>query len=314
MSTQQYSARSLLFGGRPFDRREADAAGLSRHRLAQLVQIGLVVRPFYGVYVDASARMDECSRAAAVARVLPAGAVVCRRTAAWLYGVDARGPMDRLETVPLECAVPSGKAPLRHPNLMSYATPLSDRDTTRLDGVPVTTPSRTAVDLARWLPPHMGLAVVDRMLRMGLVEEGELAAHVSRFEGGRWIGRARRTIALADARSESYGESWLRLRVADAGLPAPTPQVVVRDLSGNFIARVDLGDRERRLAIEYDGQEHHSSEADRAHDLRRRQALADAGWRVLVATKSEVLGSSMRLEEALGWAYSMPVLLRRRLW
>lgn len=314
MVPEDCDARAILLDGRPFDKRQAGEAGLSRHRLGKLVRLGLVVQPFYGVYLDALASEDQDCRVACVARVLPVGGVVCRRTAAWLHGIDTFGPGDDRGTVPLECAVVAGRMPLRRRGLLSYATPLADEDVTEVSGVPLTTPTKTAVDLARWLPPHMGLAVVDSMLGRGLVERVRLVAQVERFTGGRWVGRARRTVDLADPRSESYGESWLRLRVVDAGFPMPEPQVVVTDDAGAFIARVDLADRRRRLAIEYDGQEHHSSDDDRRHDDHRRDGLRQVGWRVLVATRNEVLGRSMRLEGALGDAYSMPVMLRRRLW
>lgn len=314
MAAQQLDARPLLLDGRPFDVRDAEAAGLTRHRLTELVRLGLVRQPFRGVYLDHLVADDLASRVACVSKVLPPGGVVCRRTAAWLYHVDTGAPGERGHEVPLECAVPVGAVPLRRPGVLSYATPVAAADVGHVGGVPVTTPTRTAVDLARWLQPHMGLAVVDSMLRRGLVEQAALLAHVDRFTGGRWVARARRTVALADPRSESYGESWLRLRVVDAGFPTPEPQVVVTTSAGVFVARVDLGDKRRRLAIEYDGAEHHSSEADREHDARRRGGLADEGWQVVVATRNEVLGRSMRLEEALGDAYSMPVLLRHRTW
>ena len=314
MTTADLEARSLLLDGRPFSIREAERAGLSRHRLGELVRLGSVVQPFHGVYLDALQPRDQACRVACLTRVLPVGAVVCRRTAAWLSGIDTCGPGENPELVPLECAVATRRVPLRHPGLLSYATPLAEADVTELGGVPVTTLTRTAVDLARWLEPHMGLAVVDAMLGRRLVEQSQLVAHVERFSGGRRVGRARRTIALADPRSESYGESWLRLRVIDAGFPAPEPQVVVTDAAGAFIARVDLADRRRRLAVEYDGQEHHTSAEDCRHDDRRRHSLHRVGWRVIVATGNEVLGRSMRLEEALGEAYSMPVMQRRRLW
>ncbi len=47
-----------------------------------------------------------------------------------------------------------------------------------------------------------------------------------------------------------------------------TGQAVVRDERGRFLARADRADRERRRTLDHDGQEHHSSEADQAHDAR----------------------------------------------
>ena len=269
---------------------------------------------FFGVYVDARTPDELYLRAAAVSLVLPPGAVLARRSAAWLHGIDSRAPSEALQPLPLECVVPAGSTPPRRAGLLSYAATLLPRDTMQLGGVAVTTLTRTAVDLARYLDTYMGLAVVDSMLHRGLVDQRGLAAELPRFTGERWIDRARRVVDLAEPRTESYGESWLRLRVVDAGLPRPRPQVEIHDTHSNFVARADLVDPRRRLAIEYDGQEHHTSETDQAHDLLRRAAMTRAGWRVLVATRNEVLGRSMLLEQALGEAYSLPVLLRRRTW
>ena len=298
--------------GQPFLRRQAEQAGLGS-RLSSMVRSGLLRRPLSGVYVDALVPDTVQTRAACLALVLPCEGVLCRRAAAWLHGIDTHGPGDTTVT-PLECVLPTGLTAVRRPGVLCYTAPLGPDDVTVVSDLPVTTAARTAVDLARWLRPHMGLAAVDLMLGRGLVEQAALADTVERFAGGRWVDRARRTVALAEPASESYGESWLRLRVVDAGFPRPEPQVVIRDGRGRFLARVDLADRERRLALEYDGQEHHSSDADQAHDERRRGALTAEGWTVLVATRNEVLGSSLVLERALGEVYSMPVLLRRRTW
>lgn len=315
MAAQHIEDRiGLLFGGQPFRRGQGMASGLTRGRLGQLIRRGAVRSLFHRVYVDVRVEDDLCLRAAAASLVLPAGAVLARRSAAWLHGIDTRAPSEHQTPLPLECVVPTGVTPPRRAGLLAYAADLQARDTTVVADLPVTTLTRTALDMARYLDTYMGLAVVDAMLHRGLVEQRHLARELTRFAGERWIDRARRVVDHAEPATESYGESWLRLRVVDAGMPRPRPQVEIRDSSGAFVARADLADPRRRLAIEYDGQEHHTCEADQAHDLLRRAAMTDAGWRVLVATRNEVLGRSMLLEQALGEAYSLPVMLRRRTW
>ncbi len=51
------------------------------------------------------------------------------------------------------------------------------------------------------------------------------------------------------------GESWLRLRIVDAGFPRPVVQIEVLDADGRCVYRLDLGWPDRRLAVEYDGQD-----------------------------------------------------------
>ena len=105
------------------------------------------------------------------------------------------------------------------------------------------------------------------------------------------IVQSRDLLRLIDPRAESPGESWLRLRLIDAGFPHPKPQLDVIDHRGRIIARLDLAYPEINLAMEYDGAPYHSHEDDRAHDSSRRDLLTDAyGWRFEPATKDDILG------------------------
>lgn len=81
----------------------------------------------------------------------------------------------------------------------------------------------------------------------------------------------------------------------DAGLPRPTPQFVICDLSGREIYRLDFAWPELRIAVEYDGYEAHEHRAERDElrdrDLRRR------GWIVIRATNSDLTEPSRLLEK-----------------
>ncbi len=81
----------------------------------------------------------------------------------------------------------------------------------------------------------------------------------------------------------------------DAGLPRPTPQYVVYDLSGREIYRLDFAWPELRIAVEYDGYEAHENRAEkdrlRDHDLRRR------GWIVIRATSTDLSEPSRLLDK-----------------
>ena len=45
--------------------------------------------------------------------------------------------------------------------------------------------------------------------------------------------------------------------------------------------------RDWKIVVEYDGEEHHTSPEDRAHDERRRDWLRRRGWIVIVVTKED---------------------------
>jgi hypothetical protein len=285
--------------------------------VAPLVAARCLRHVVWGVYIDARVPDDLVSRARCLAKRLPPGAVISRRTAAWLVGLDTRSPAEKAEKekpLLVECTVPLGQQPVRRPGVRGYAARLDQHDVQELGGLPVTTSERTAVDLLRWSAPHMGLAVVDAMAARALVDPSAVQARVKDFAGDPGVRQARYLAALVEPATESFGESWTRLRIADAGFPRPTAQVVVRWPDGSPRFRLDLAWVEHMVAVEYDGERHHSAGADREHDERRRHVLeTEYGWRVLVAGRGEILGNSLRFERAVGDALSLePQILRRR--
>ncbi len=303
-----------IMDGRPFDRAEARRRGLSRDRVTRLVKEGRLRGVVRGVYVDAAATDDLALRAAGLRLRLPPDAVVCRRTAAWLFGVDGAGPGEDPGALPIECAVPTGRTPVRRPGVIGLAAPPDD-EVVLIDGIPCTTPVRTAVDVLRWCPPHVGLAVADAMAAAGVIGARPVQARVEEFAGAPGVRRARYLAALIEPLAQSKGETWLRLRVVDAGFPRPRAQIPVVPPDGRCLALLDLGWVDELVAVEYDGEEFHSSPQQRAHDRRRREWLEhECGWRVLAVGKGEVLGRSLGLERAVGELLSREPKILRRLW
>lgn len=120
-----------------------------------------------------------------------------------------------------------------------------------VDGVVLTGPARTAVDVAAAGTFAQALAVFDAALARGVTRE-ELAEVL---EQRRRPGHARTRLALqhADGLSANPGESWGRAQIIEAGLPVPRIQVhyVLPDGSDAY---TDY-DWEGRLVGEFDGVE-----------------------------------------------------------
>jgi len=115
------------------------------------------------------------------------------------------------------------------------------------------------------------------MLRLGTFGKVELVHGVPRFRGMRWVTVLRELSNLADGRAESPGESVLRLRWIDLGLPTPQPQVPVT-LPGGRTAYLDLGTERVRFAAEFHGWEWHSSTRQVQHDDDRLALVEAEGW------------------------------------
>lgn len=280
----------------PFTRGEARDLGLRDHQWRELVNDRHVREVYPGLYVDASLADTLPLRLAIAERLLSPSRVVARRTAAWLHGTDALDHRGFPATPPLE--VLTGRQQLRSksPLLHTYvADDLLATDIQIIGALQVTTPLRTAADLMRYAPRPDALVVADAYLHSGLVSHEELRKSLVRWRGRRGIRQAYEIVDLADAGSQSGGESRMRLRVIDLGLPKPELQIPVVDLLGNERYLLDLGYRRWRLGLEYDGEEFHGPE-HAAHDERRRTWIGGRGWTVRAFRKVHIFTTSQAFE------------------
>lgn len=142
----------------------------------------------------------------------------------------------------------------------------------------VTVPLRTVLDISRTTSFRAGLACADSALRDRLVLPADLMAGAARLTN-RGSRAARRVADHADARAGSVLESGLRAIVIELGLTGFVPQLQIDE--GGFRARVDLGDAQRRMALEADSFEHHGHRSALARDCHRYSELSSRGWLVL---------------------------------
>ncbi|GAA1924629.1 hypothetical protein GCM10009737_27970 [Nocardioides lentus] len=254
----------------PFTRAQALACGLGPRRLAGLCDQGLLRRPVRGVYLASEAGDSLRLRARSLSLVVPPDAVVCDRHAGWLLGAEmALAPGEHLALRPVSLFRPSGHGRVRRGLVEGGERNLRPEDVTTVHGVRVTTALRTAHDLGRVRDPRFALPAMDAVARLGHFGLPDLVAGVPRFAGMRWVSTLRAMAPLVDPRAESPPESILRMECLDAGLGFLEPQVEVWE-HGALVARLDLGCADLRLAVEYDGEDWHSSPAQLAHDRARR--------------------------------------------
>lgn len=121
-----------------------------------------------------------------------------------------------------------------------------------VDGVAMTSPARTVVDLARVTPFASAVASADHVLHTGAATRAELASALLEVKGLRGYRAAAQVLAFADAAAESVGESLSRARIHQLGLPAPELQHKFFDANG-YIGRTDFWWMEEELVGEFDG-------------------------------------------------------------
>lgn len=291
---------------KPFTWAHARDAGFTQDHLNELVRTHKVRRVLRGVYQRADQPDTLLGRAQAVILVLQPFVVICDRTAAWLHGVDTFEHRELEILPPLETFVLRGHSRLRRLGCTGGQRDLAARDICVVDGVTVTTTLRTALDLACKLGRRDALAILDGFMRKHGLTRPEMERELVRYRRRRGVVQARELVPMADPRSESVGESWTRLEIIDAGLPAPRPQYWVRRPGGEPI-RLDLAYPLSRVAIEYDGREFHESDERREHDRKRRRWLRDHGWTVIVVDKDSFKGAALD-----GWILELRTALRLR--
>jgi hypothetical protein len=264
----------------------------------------VVRRVLTGVYVRADVPDTVQVRALAASLVISPFSVVCDRTAAWLLGVDVFDYHELEVLPPLETYVLRGHNPTRRNECDGGTRDLLPQDYCEVEGLKVTTPLRTALDLACKLSRRQALAALDAFMRAYGLSHAELRREALRYFRRRGVVQLRQLIPLADPRAESPGESWTRLEIIVAGLPWPELQVWV-EVGGVPIYRLDLAYPHARVAVEYDGREFHESDEDRARDAERRAWLERHGWTVIVVDKD-----SFAPEALSGWLRQLRAALR----
>lgn len=146
---------------------------------------------------------------------------------------------------------------------------------TRVDGVPMTAPALTALDLV----PRLGGEAIDRALRSRRVRIDDLQAALAATSGR--AGNAERRRALLDSRAEpwSAAERIAHRLLRAEGIRGWRSNVPVT--LGGCLYFLDIAFVAVRLAIEIDGRAFHSAASAFEQDRERQNTLVLAGWTVL---------------------------------
>ena len=126
----------------------------------------------------------------------------------------------------------------------------------------------------------------DAFYERKLVTPGRLE-HFLHHHHGAGVRKARRAAHLSRKGSESPRETYVRVMLELAGLPALECNVSYGDDDG-FIARLDLSWSRWKIAIEYDGRQHGLSLAQRERDVRRRERMERLGWVFIIVTAAQL--------------------------
>ena len=269
---------------------ELTDAGFSADRIRTLTRRGDLYQVGRGVYASGTLASEMLAIAdglqllqlAAAVAVTGPGAVVSHESAAYLHSIDL---LSRQDAATLTCPPQRGRN--ARAGIRLHTATLSADHVTAFGRLPVTTPARTVVDLARTLSFRAGVVTTDSALHRQLVTKAELRQVLT--DCRRWPGarQAAAVIDFADGRAESPLESIARIAFNDCGLPPPELQVW---LGGTVepIGRVDFYWKQYRTIAEVDGALKYADPHRARAQLRRDSLFRDEGFEVVHFTWQQI--------------------------
>lgn len=288
------------------------AAGITAAQFRSLTRAGNLVRVRHGVYAtrhavesaSADPRQGHVLRVAGARVSIGRRAVASHQSAALLHGIDLlRNPADGAVWL---TRPPGQKHGQRLDGIHVYSAQLAKKHVTELYGVPVTTATRTVVDLARSLTFMEGVVAIDSALRLGKTTEVGLADVLRSC--ARWPGvdKARRAAGFSSADAGSVLESCARVVFAEAGLPAPVLQAAIATADAEFIGRVDFCWPAYMVIAEADGMAKYDDPRRAREQIVRDIRLRDAGYKVVHFTWKELFGTPSRVIARIRAAFAAP--------
>jgi predicted transcriptional regulator of viral defense system len=256
------------------------ASGWTDRRIAGAIGRGLLTRLAPGVYHLAAMPLDRVALWHAALAATPSGHLA-RRDAAALHGFG-RAPVTAVDvSVPqgASCRTPAGDLVRIH---STRSLPAIDQRVVR--GLRVTSPARTLLDLAARMGTRGLTELTAKALQQRACERADLDEVLARRRNARGRHRLREVLDVlgADGRAaRAEVELVLLAELVAAGLPRPAIAHRVLGRDGRLVAELDLAYPDRRLAIEVDGFEWHSTPARKRADEVRQNALVLLGWSVL---------------------------------
>lgn len=275
-----------------FLRREAEELGYHDQAIASLVKHKVWHRVRRGAYTSTRIweALDDAGRYAlltrAALRQARADVVLSHTSALAEYGV----PLWGCDFGTVHLTRLDARAGRHESGVQQHSGKLLPGEIVHRNRVPVTSGTRTALDMTTTCGTEVSIAVVDALLHAGHTTPELLGNRYALMSQWPNTLHTDLVLRLADGRSESVGETRTRYLCWRQGLPAPIPQVPIFDASGREIARVDLAWPEHGVFLEFDGKVKYEAllkEGERPSDVVVREKMREqliielTGWRCI---------------------------------
>jgi very-short-patch-repair endonuclease len=258
-------------------RRQLLELGVGRGAVEGWVARGQLRRVQWGVYAVGHRPTSRESRWMAAVLSAGPGAVLSHRSAGALWRILS--PMSIPPEVTRATRIQS------RPGLCGHCGVLRPDEITRVDGIPVTTPPRTALDIAAQSTMSQLERALNEMEARGLTDKLSIPDLLERYPRQRGSAKlkailADETVALGVTREELEKRFADVLGSSDLPRPRLNADVAVR---GRFY-EADCLWAEQRLIVELDGRATHGTSRAFENDRERDRLLQSDGWRVVRIT------------------------------
>jgi very-short-patch-repair endonuclease len=234
------------------------AFGLDDAAVRRWSVAGRVHRVHRGVYAVGHRRLSREGRWLAAVLACGPGAVLSHRSGAALWGIRATAAARIDVTVPRDSGRRSTAAIIVH-------RPRRSIEATTHNGIPVTTPTQTLVDLSSVLPRPALERAVEVAETLRLLDVNSLPPRLAQLVGP------------VDNTRSALERRFLAL-CRRARLPLPLVNTQVEGFEVDFCWPPE------RLIVETDGHRHHGTRAAFERDRERDARLTALGWRVVRIT------------------------------
>jgi hypothetical protein len=259
--------------------RQLSALGLARGGVAARARAGRLHRVHRGVYAVGHTVLTVNGRRMAAVLAAGPGAVLSHASAAALWDIRPTS------ATRIDISVRSAGGRAKRPGLRIHRTPtLQTDEITAHQGIRVTSPARTLLDLASSLPRRALERALDEAEIRDLYDRRALEA-VALAHAGEHGARALAEALAQDGDpvlTDSELEEIMLGLCDEQQLERPTPRAWVAGL------RVDFLFAASRLVVETDGYRYHRTRRAFERDRERDAILARAGYRTLRFTHRQL--------------------------
>jgi very-short-patch-repair endonuclease len=282
-------------------RQQLLAAGISARGVGHMIDRGLLCREHLGVYAVVHTAPVPLARETAALLSCGERAILSHTAAAAVWGLipDSGGPV--------EVTLADSRARRQRPGITVHRSgKLLTRDVRLHEGLPLTSPAWTLLDLAARLDRRsLERALDEALVVRKLLSRAELRDVLERANGR--AGASLLRLLLAPRTNSKITHSQAERKclelIRKAGLPEPKTQVRIAGYT------VDLLWPEHRVVFEIDGYTFHTSRFAFDRDRRKDAALKSAGYdpnrlsrdQVMFEPYIAVAAISAALARAAGW-------------